>query len=147
MKRPVPECIDEYIANFPPDVQAVLEQVRATIRAAAPQAEEAIKYCLPTFVLHGNLVHFGAFQNHLGFYATPSGNEKFRRELAKYDGAKGSVQFPWDEPIPYDLIAKIVRFRVQENTARATNTMKKTAKAAKATKKSVKKKAATKRRG
>jgi uncharacterized protein YdhG (YjbR/CyaY superfamily) len=116
----VPESINDYIASFPPDVQAILEKVRATIRKAAPEAEEAIKYRLPTFVLNGNLVHFGAFKKHIGFYATPTGNKKFRAELAPYQGAKGSVQFPLDKPIPLGLVSKMVKFRVQENLERAS---------------------------
>jgi len=122
MKQPqsVPVTIDEYIASFPPNVRSILKQIRATLRKAAPEAKEAIKYRLPTLVLNGNLVHFGAFKNHIGFYATPTGNEKFRRELSVYKGAKGSVQFPLTEPMPFDLISKIVQFRVQENMARAS---------------------------
>jgi uncharacterized protein YdhG (YjbR/CyaY superfamily) len=115
----IPRTIDEYIAGFPPSVRPVLLKVRATIRRAAPRASEAIKYRLPTFVLHGNLVHFGAFKKHLGFYATPTGNREFQAELAAYARAKGSVQFPLDRPIPYALIARMVRLRVEENTARA----------------------------
>jgi uncharacterized protein YdhG (YjbR/CyaY superfamily) len=122
-----PRTIDEYIAGFPPSVRPILLKVRATIRRAAPRATEAIKYRLPTFVLHGNLVHFGAFKKHLGFYATPSGNARFRAELAAYAGAKGSVQFPFDRPIPYALIARMVRFRVEENTARAGSKRKRAA--------------------
>jgi uncharacterized protein YdhG (YjbR/CyaY superfamily) len=109
-----PRTIDEYVAAFPRDVRNILQRVRETIRKEAPEAEEAMKYRLPTFVLHGNLVHFGAFQRHLGLYPTPSGIEAFKDELARYTNAKGSVQFPFDEPIPYGLIAKIVRFRVAE---------------------------------
>ena len=114
-----PRNIDEYIADFPPDVQAILEKMRATIRKAAPDAEEAIKYRLPTFVLSGNLVHFGAFKKHIGFYATPTGNKKFREELSAYEGAKGSVQFPLDKPIPFNLVSKMVKFRVKENLERS----------------------------
>ena len=117
--QPIPTNIDEYIASFPPDVRAILEKIRATIRKAAPAAEEAIKYRLPTFVLNGNLVHFGAFKKHIGFYATPTGNKKFRAEISPYQGAKGSVQFPLDKPIPFDLIIKMVKFRVGENLERA----------------------------
>ena len=117
--------IDDYIIDFPPDVQVVLEKIRATIRKAAPDAEEAIKYRLPTFVLNGNLVHFGAFKKHIGFYATPTGNKKFRKELAAYEGAKGSVQFPLDKPIPYALISKMVKFRVKENLERSAVKKKK----------------------
>lgn len=110
--------IDEYIAQFPPDVRRKLQQVRAAIRKAAPRAEEAIKYGIPTFVLNGNLVHFAAFKNHIGFYPAPSGIEKFRSELSRYESAKGSVQFPLAQPMPLPLIARIVKFRVKE--ARAT---------------------------
>ena len=114
-EQTIHETIDEYIADFPPDVQAILKKLRATIRKAAPNAEEAMKYRLPTFVLNGNLVHFGAFKKHIGFYATPTGNEKFQKELSVYEGAKGSVQFPLDKPIPYDLVSRMVKFRVKEN--------------------------------
>lgn len=107
--------IDEYIASFPADVQAILQKVRATIRKVAPEATEAISYQMPTFKLNGNLVHFAAFKNHIGFYPVPSGIEKFKKELSAYKGAKGSVQFPLDRPIPYGLISKIVKFRVKEN--------------------------------
>ena len=120
-----PTTIDDYIAGFPPDVQEILEKLRATIRKAAPEAEEAIKYRLPTFVLNGNLVHFGAFKKHIGFYATPTGNEKFRKELSAYEGAKGSVQFPLGKPIPYGLISKMVKFRVKENLERTGTKRKK----------------------
>ncbi len=109
-----PRDIDGYIARFPPHVRALLEQVRATIRKGAPEAAETIKYQIPTFVLNGNLVHFAAFSHHVGFYPTPSGIEAFREELAGYACAKGSVQFPLVEPIPLDLIERIVRFRVDE---------------------------------
>ena len=124
-EQTIHETIDEYIADFPPDVQAILEKLRATIRKAAPDAEEAMKYRLPTFVLNGNLVHFGAFKKHIGFYATPTGNEKFRKELSVYEGAKGSVQFPLDEPIPYDLVSRMVKFRVKENLEKAAAKRKK----------------------
>jgi uncharacterized protein YdhG (YjbR/CyaY superfamily) len=111
--------IDEYIANFPRDVQEILEVLRATIKKAAPEAEETINYQIPTFTLKGNLVHFAAYKNHIGFYPTPTGIEKFKSELSAYEGAKGSVKFPLDEPIPFDLISKIVAFRVKENLERA----------------------------
>jgi uncharacterized protein YdhG (YjbR/CyaY superfamily) len=109
-----PRTVDEYIAAFPPRVRKTLEQVRTTIRKAAPEAEEAMKYGIPTFTLGGNLVHFGAFKTHIGFYPTPSGVEAFRKELAAYEGAKGSVQFPLDTPMPLGLIERIVKFRVRE---------------------------------
>lgn len=111
--------IDEYIATFPEATQKILKKIRATIKAAAPDAEEKISYQMPTFTLKGNLVHFAAFKNHIGFYPTPTGIEKFKKELSVYEGAKGSVQFPLDKPIPYDLISKIVKFRVKENLANA----------------------------
>jgi uncharacterized protein YdhG (YjbR/CyaY superfamily) len=116
-----PENIDEYIATFPADIQAILQKIRVTIAKAAPEAKEAIKYQLPTFVLNGNLVHFGAFQKHIGFYATPTGHKQFEQELSAYESGKGSVQFPLDKPIPYRLISKIVKFRVQEVQERATS--------------------------
>jgi len=114
-----PSAIDKYIAIFPEDVQAILQKVRAAIRKAAPDAEETINYGIPTFTLKGNLVHFAGFKNHIGFYPTPSGIEKFKKELSVYEGAKGSVQFPLDKPIPYALIGRIVKFRVNENLERA----------------------------
>lgn len=111
--------IDSYIAGFPPDVKVVLRKVRATIQKAAPDAQEAMKYGIPTYTLNGNLVHFAAFANHIGFYPTPSGMTHFQKELSIYKSAKGSVQFPLDRTIPYALIAKIVKFRVQESLAKA----------------------------
>lgn len=117
--QPTPRTIDEYIAGFSPDVQDVLQKIRLTIREAAPDAQETISYQMPTFTLKGNLVHFAAFKSHIGFYPVPTGIEAFRDELAVYKQGKGSVQFPLDQPIPYDLISKIVAFRVQENLAKA----------------------------
>lgn len=114
-----PQTIDEYIAGFPPNVQAILQQIRATIHQTAPDAQEAIKYGIPTFTLKGNLVHFGAYKGHIGFYPTPGGIEAFQDELAPYVVAKGTVRFPLDQPIPYDLIRRIVEARVQENLAKA----------------------------
>ena len=111
--------IDEYIATFTEETQKVLEQVRATIRAAAPQAEEKIAYQIPTFFLKGNLVHFAAFKHHIGFYPAPRGIEKFKKELSAYDGAKGTARFPLDKPMPLKLIAKIVKFRVADNLGKA----------------------------
>ncbi len=110
-----PTTIDEYISGFPEDVQEILRKIRRIISVAAPDAEEAIKYQIPTFVLGGNLVHFAAFANHIGFYPTPSGIEQFKDALSAYKSAKGSVQFSLDSPIPYNLIKRIVEFRVQEN--------------------------------
>ena len=120
-----PSTIDEYIARCPEDVQAILSKIREIIRKAAPTAEETIKYQIPTFVLNGNLVHFAAFQNHIGFYPTPSGITKFKQELSAYKGAKGSVQFPLDAPIPFSLITKIVKFRVKETFEKAAAKSKK----------------------
>lgn len=114
-----PNTIDEYIAVFPDDVQLILQQIRQTIHEAAPEAQEAISYQMPTFKLHGNLVHFAAYKKHIGFYPVPSGIEAFKDELASYASGKGSAQFPLSEPIPYDLIRRIVTFRVAENLARA----------------------------
>jgi uncharacterized protein YdhG (YjbR/CyaY superfamily) len=114
-----PENIDEYISGFPEDVQTILENIRNTIREAAPEAEETISYQVPTFVLKGYLVHFAAYKKHIGFYPTSSGIEKFKPEISAYKWAKGSVQFPLNQPIPYDLISRITTFRVQENLERA----------------------------
>ena len=111
--------IDDYIATFPQDTQKILQELRATIKAAAPDAEEKISYQMPTFFLNGNLVHFAAFKKHIGFYPTPSGIEAFQKELSVYDGAKGSVQFPIDEPMPLKLISRIVKFRAAENIKKA----------------------------
>ncbi|MEN4041033.1 MAG: DUF1801 domain-containing protein [Anaerolineaceae bacterium] len=111
--------IDEYIAGFPTAVQEILQRIRQVIREEAPAAQEAIRYRMPTFRLNGNLVHFAAFQNHIGFYPTPTGIAEFEKELAAYKGGKGSVQFPLNQPIPYDLIRRIVRFRVAESQAKA----------------------------
>ena len=115
----VPETIDEYIARFPKDVQAILEKVRTTIRKAAPGAEEKISYRMPAFAQKGVLVYFAAHQKHIGFYPTSTGIAAFKKELSAYEGGKGSVQFPFDKPIPYGLIAKIVKFRVSENLEKA----------------------------
>jgi uncharacterized protein YdhG (YjbR/CyaY superfamily) len=120
-----PKNIDEYIAAFPDDVQEILQKIRMTIRTAAPEAEETIKYQMPTFTLKGNLVHFAAFKKHIGFYPVPTGIEAFKQELSVYEGGKGSIQFPLDKPIPYNLIGKIVKFRVKENVERAEAKRKK----------------------
>lgn len=111
--------IDLYIAGFPKEVQLILKQVRATIMAAAPKASETIAYAMPAYKLNGPLVYFAAFKNHIGFYATPTGHEAFAKELAAYKQGKGSVQFPLSQPVPLDLIARIVRFRVAENLGKA----------------------------
>jgi uncharacterized protein YdhG (YjbR/CyaY superfamily) len=109
------ETIDEYISTFPQSVQDILEKMRNVIRESAPDAREAISYGMPTFKLNGNLVHFAAYKNHIGFYPTPSGISAFEDAISEYKHAKGSVQFPLDQPIPYDLVKRIVIFRVKEN--------------------------------
>ena len=109
------ENIDQYIRHFPSDVQKILTKIRTTIRKAAPEAEEAIKYAIPTFVLKGNLVHFAAYQNHIGFYPAPAGIKAFKEETKPYESGKGTLKFPLDKPIPFDLISRIVKFRVQQN--------------------------------
>jgi uncharacterized protein YdhG (YjbR/CyaY superfamily) len=111
--------IDEYIAAFPEEIQAILQEIRETIKAAAPDAEEKISYQMPAFALKGNLVYFGAFKDHIGFYPTPSGTEAFKEEIARYQGGKGSIRFPLDEPMPLDLISRIVKMRVAENLKKA----------------------------
>ena len=116
MKEATAKNIDDYIAGFPKEVQAMLQQIRSTISKSAPGAEEAIKYAIPTFVMNGkNLVHFAAFKNHIGFYPTPTGIESFKKELSKYKQGKGSVQFPLDEPVPLALITKIVKYNLLRN--------------------------------
>ena len=112
------KSMDEYINSFPAGVQRILNELRQTIKEVAPEAEETINYAIPTFTLHGNLVHFAAFENHIGFYPTPSGMEAFKKELSSYKGAKGSVQFPTDQPLPLPLIRRIVEYRVKENMER-----------------------------
>lgn len=109
-----PTTIDEYIAMYPPDVQSVLEKIRTTIQEAAPDAEETISYGMPTFTRKGPLVYFGAFKKHIGFYP-PVRDEALRREVAGYEGEKGSLRFPLDQPIPYALIARIVKARLRED--------------------------------
>jgi uncharacterized protein YdhG (YjbR/CyaY superfamily) len=118
-EKVTPKTMDEYIATFPKDVQAVLEKIRITIQKAAPVAKETIKYQMPTYVLEGNLVYFAAFKKHIGFYPPVKGLVQFKDELAVYEGPKGSLIFPLDKPIPYDLIDEIVKFRVLENHQRA----------------------------
>ena len=118
-KQQKPTTIDEYIADFPPHVQPQLEKVRAAIRKAAPDAEEAIKYMMPTFVLNGNLIHFAGWTNHIGLYPGSRPVEVFKDELAKYEVSKGTVQLPLDKPIPSALIGKITKFCVKRNAERA----------------------------
>jgi uncharacterized protein YdhG (YjbR/CyaY superfamily) len=120
-----PANIDEYIAGFPEDIQVILQKIRKMVHTAAPEAQEKISYQMPTFFLEGNLVHFAAFKNHIGFYPTPSGTEKFKKEISAYQAAKGSIQFPLDEPMPYELITRIVEFRMKENLAKAKAKRKK----------------------
>ena len=115
METKKPANIDEYIGGFPNDVQEILEKIRETIQKAAPDAKEKISYSMPAFEQNGIVVYFAAFKNHIGLYALPSGHEEFKEELSKYKSGKGSVQFPLDKPMPFDLIAKIVKFRVKEN--------------------------------
>jgi uncharacterized protein YdhG (YjbR/CyaY superfamily) len=114
-----PENIDEYISGFPNETQKALQQLRATIKKAAPQAEEVISYAMAAFKLNGMLVWFGGFSTHIGFYPGASGIAAFKKELSVYKGAKGSVQFPLANPLPLGLITKIVKFRVAENLQRA----------------------------
>jgi uncharacterized protein YdhG (YjbR/CyaY superfamily) len=113
--------IDEYILSFPPETQKLLEQVRSVIKNVAAEAQETISYGMPTFVYKGVLVHFAAFKNHLGLYALPSANEAFKEDLSKYKTGKGSIQFPLNEPIPHELIRRIVKFRIEENIAKSKN--------------------------
>jgi uncharacterized protein YdhG (YjbR/CyaY superfamily) len=114
-----PRNIDEYIASFSPEVQSILEKIRLTIKKAAPEAEEKISYQIPTFALMGNLVHFAAFKKHIGLYPPVKGDEKLKAEISPYQGEKGNLKFPLDEPIPYALISRIVKFRVTEQLERA----------------------------
>lgn len=115
IKKTLPKNIDDYIEGFPEEIQSKLQQVRTTIKETAPDAKETIGYGIPTFKLNGNLVHFAAFKNHIGFYPTPTGIEEFEKELSVYKQGKGSVQFPLDKPMPLGLISKIVKYRVKRN--------------------------------
>ena len=119
------KSIDEYISNFPPEIQELLKMLRKVIKDSAPDATETISYQMPTFVLHGNLVHFAAYKNHIGFYPTPNGINAFKQELSGYKTSKGAVQFPIGKSIPYGLISKIVKFRVSENKSKAEGKIKK----------------------
>lgn len=107
--------INEFISQFPENIQAILQEVRKTIQQAAPEAKESIKYGMPTFIFNGNLVHFAAYKNHIGFYPAPTGIDAFIDDLAQYRTGKGTIQFPIDKPIPFDLITKVVKFRMEEN--------------------------------
>ena len=110
--------MDAYIAGFPEDVRILLKDIRATIKKVAPEAEESISYGMPAFKMNGKpLVYFAGYKNHIGLYATPTGHAQFEKELSGYKQGKGSVQFPLNDPIPLELIAKIVKFRVRENSA------------------------------
>ena len=120
-----PKDVDEYIASFPQDVQEILETVRMTIRNAAPDAQETIKYKMPTFTLNGNLIAFAAYRKHIGLYPAPAGDEKFNNELSFYKAEKGTVRFPLNRPIPLDLISQIVKLRVKDNLERAEAKKKK----------------------
>lgn len=113
------KTIDEYIALFPEAIQGMLNQLRDTIRAAAPQAEEKISYRMPTFAQQGNLVHFAVFKEHIGFYPTPSGIQEFKDELSQYEGTKGSIHFPLHGPLPLEFVSKVVKFRLEENLKKA----------------------------
>lgn len=109
------KAVDKYIAKFPKDKQIILEKIRIVIREVVPDAEECISYQIPTFKQNGILVSFAAFEKHIGFYPTPSGIERFKPEFSEYKSSKGSVQFPLEKPIPYDLIKDVVKFRIEEN--------------------------------
>lgn len=112
-----PKDIDEYIAAFPPEVQSILEKIRLTIREAIPDAEEKISYQIPAFTLNGDLIYFAAFKKHIGIYPPVNGDEQLRQEIARYRGEKGNLKFPLDEPIPYELISRIAKFRAREHLA------------------------------
>jgi len=120
-----PTDIDAYISGFPETIQKLLQEIRATIKKAAPQAEEVISYGMPAFRHNGVLVWFAAFKNHIGFYPIPSGIEAFKEELSAFKGTKGSVHFPFDKPLPVDLISRIVTFRLSENMIKESVKMKK----------------------
>lgn len=109
------KSIDEYILQFSPEIQEKLQSLRKVIKEHAPNAEEKMSWQMPTFVLHGNLVHFAVHKRHIGFYPGPSGIEAFKHKLSEYKSSKGAVQFPIDKPLPYELISEIVRFRIAEN--------------------------------
>jgi uncharacterized protein YdhG (YjbR/CyaY superfamily) len=119
------ESIDAYIMTFPPETQEILRKLREVIHESAPEATEKISYQMPTFALYGNLVHFAAYKNHIGFYPAPRAIDEFKQELSAYKGAKGSVQFPIDKPLPYELISRMVKYRVAENIQKEAAKIKK----------------------
>ena len=114
-----PKTINQYIATFSPDIQLILQRIRSTIKEAAPEAQEKISYQMPTFALDGNLIHFAAFKTHIGLYPPVIGDEKLKAQISPYKGEKGNLKFPLNEPIPYALIRRIVKFRVKEHLERA----------------------------
>lgn len=120
--RAKPETIDQYIASFPPEVQAILEKIRSTIGNAAPGAQETISYNMPAFTLNGVLVYFAAFKKHIGLYPPVRGDERLQKAISIYAGEKGNLKFPLDQPIPYPLIERIVKLRVKQNSSRAIAT-------------------------
>jgi len=119
-----PINVDEYIAAFPPDVQKILERIRLTVHNAAPDAQETISYRIPTFTQQGVLVHFAAFRNHIGLYPPVSGDARIEKAMAPYAGEKGNLRFPLNQPIPYDLIERIVKLRVKQDAAKAKSRRK-----------------------
>jgi len=123
--RKAPRNIDDYIAGFPGEVRELLEKIRATIRKAAPAAEETISYQIPAFRVEGNLIFFAAYKQHIGLYPAPRGAPQFKKELSAYEGGKGTIRFPLDKPIPFGLITRIVKYRVKSNLARAAARRKK----------------------
>ncbi len=125
MKRTVAKDIDEYIARFPDHIQEILERIRLTIREAAPDAQEVISYQMPAFHQQGNLVYFAAWKKHIGFYPPISGDETLKQEASRYEGEKGNLQFPLDQPMPLDLITRIVKQRIKENLEQAASKGKK----------------------
>jgi uncharacterized protein YdhG (YjbR/CyaY superfamily) len=124
-KSAPPKDIDNYISQFPADVQAILEKVRETIRRAAPDAKETISYMMPAFRQHGILVYFAAWEKHIGMYPPISGNKTLEKAIARYAGPRGNLQFPLDQPMPYHLIARIVKFRVRQDSEKAAAKRKK----------------------
>jgi uncharacterized protein YdhG (YjbR/CyaY superfamily) len=123
-KEEIMDTVDEYIASFGPEIQKTLGEIRDFIKKEIPEATEKISYGMPTFYLNGNLVHFAAFKDHYGFFPSPSGIDAFEKELAPYRSGKGTLRFPMDKPIPWEIIRKVVRFRVEENAKKAKKTAK-----------------------